>query len=48
MDGRSEYEGRVEVCQGGLWGSVCDHRWRVLESGIVACRQAGINAIGTG
>ena len=42
MDGRTEYEGRVEVCQEGLWGSVCDNDWPIGESGTVACMQAGI------
>ena len=45
VDGRSQYEGRVEVCQEGLWGFVCDDLW-TEASGIVACRQAGINATG--
>ena len=42
MDGRTEYEGRVEVCQDGVWGSVCDDGWTPLDNGIVACLQAGI------
>ncbi len=45
VDGRNVYEGRVEVCQDGLWGFVCDNSW-TKTSGLVACRQAGINATG--
>ena len=45
MDGRTEYEGRVEVCQDGLWGSVCDDGWLPVNNAVV-CRQAGINATG--
>ncbi len=43
VDGRARYEGRVEVCQEGLWGSVCDDNWLPRENSIVVCRQAGIN-----
>lgn len=41
VDGRARYEGRVEVCQEGLWGSVCDSEWQT-HSGAVVCHQAGI------
>ena len=38
MDGRNEYEGRVEVCHGGEWKTVCDRMWREEEAEVV-CRQ---------
>lgn len=46
VDGGGQYEGRVEVCQEGLWGFVCDNGWMAEQNGMVVCRQAGINAIG--
>ena len=36
--GRHEYEGRVEVCDGGQWKSVCDRMWGEEEAKVV-CRQ---------
>ena len=38
MDGRNEYEGRVEVCDGGEWKTVCDRMWHEEEAKVV-CRQ---------
>ena len=38
-------EGRVEVCVGGEWGTVCSRGWGYHEAAIV-CRQQGFNAQG--
>ena len=40
IDGRSVFDGRVEICLGGLWGSVCDDKWDYREAAVV-CRQLG-------
>lgn len=38
VDGRSTLEGRVEVCYGGVWGTVCSNLWGVEDASVV-CRQ---------
>ena len=40
MDGPNNASGRVEVCQFGCWGTVCDEGWD-RNSSIVACRELG-------
>ena len=32
VDGGKEYEGRVEVCDGGEWKTVCDRMWLEEEA----------------
>lgn len=41
MDGpedRKDYEGRLEICRGGQWGSLCDHNINNATA-IVVCKQ---------
>lgn len=40
VGGDNEREGTVEVCQGGLWGTVCDDDWSVPNANVV-CSQLG-------
>ena len=45
VGGLSAYEGRVEVCLGQRWGTVCDNEWSTADA-VVVCRQMGILAPG--
>ena len=40
IGGTEEYEGRVEVCNSNVWGTVCDNMWGEEDSSVV-CRQLG-------
>ena len=46
MGGNSENEGRVEVCLGNTWGTLCDDGWSYYDANIV-CQQLGYQPFGT-
>ena len=40
VGGSTEYEGRLEVCINGVWGTVCDNEWGNSDATVV-CKQLG-------
>ena len=45
VGGRDDFEGRLEFCFGGIWGTVCDDSWETRDAEVV-CRQLGFNTTG--
>ena len=43
--GDTDRIGRLEICRGNLWGSVCDDFFDVADATVV-CRQLGFSPIG--
>ena len=35
VGGESETEGRAEVCQGGVWGTICNDNWSMEDTEVV-------------
>ena len=45
MDGETTIEGRVEVCVGGQWGTICTDLWTSEDTDVV-CGQLGLRSSG--
>ena len=41
VDGVTTYEGRVEICLYGEWGTICDRNWGESDARVV-CTQLGL------
>ena len=46
VEGRTEQEGRVEICTANTWGTICHHGWDTIDARVV-CLQLGYTVAGS-
>ena len=46
LQGGTTTQGRVEICNNNIWGTVCDDLWGAVDAR-VACRQLGLPSTST-
>ena len=44
VGGKTEAEGRVELCDRQMWGTVCDNEWTDKHTAVV-CRDLGFSDV---
>ena len=45
LQGGTATQGRVEICNNNIWGTVCDDFWGSVDARVV-CRQLGYGTTG--
>ena len=46
VDSATLYDGIVQICHNGFWGSICGYGWDDIDASI-ACRQLGLSPAGS-